>query len=67
MLDRVVPDLLYARIDLMNDRDGAPRISELELMEPSLLLVQDRGALDRLVGAIGGIVSTAETGAVTSP
>jgi len=29
------PDLLYARVDLVPDRDGAPLVLELELAEPS--------------------------------
>lgn len=47
----VAPDLLYARADLVED-GGAPRLSELELMEPSLFLLQDRRALARLVAGI---------------
>ncbi|MCB9870694.1 MAG: hypothetical protein H6837_12620 [Planctomycetes bacterium] len=44
--------LLYARLDLLRDGDGAPRISELELIEPSLFLRQSPDALDRLVRGI---------------
>jgi O-ureido-D-serine cyclo-ligase len=32
--------LLYARVDLIRDRDGAPVLLELELTEPSLFLLQ---------------------------
>ncbi|MCB9881853.1 MAG: hypothetical protein H6834_08695 [Planctomycetes bacterium] len=46
------PDLLYARVDLMHDDRGALCLSELELIEPSLYLLQHPPALDRLVGAI---------------
>ena len=36
----------------MEDDDGAPRLSELELMEPSLFLLQEPRALERLVAAL---------------
>lgn len=45
-------DLLYARLDLVPDAHGAPLISELELIEPSLFLVQHSPALERLADAI---------------
>ncbi|MFJ4846797.1 MULTISPECIES: hypothetical protein [unclassified Streptomyces] len=31
-------ELLYARVDLVDDEDGAPRVMELELIEPNLFL-----------------------------
>lgn len=49
-------DLLYARVDLIDDDDGVPLVSELELIEPSLFLLQHRSALDRLVAAIARYV-----------
>lgn len=45
-------DLLYARLDLVAGFDGQPLISELELIEPSLFLVQHPPALARLVTAL---------------
>ncbi len=45
-------DLLYARVDLIRADDGAPLIAELELVEPSLFLLQSPAALDRLVTAL---------------
>lgn len=45
-------ELLYARLDLIEDDDGVARISELELIEPSLFLVQSPPALRALVAAI---------------
>lgn len=45
-------DLLYARVDIIEDDDGAPLVSELELLEPSLFLLQHPPALDRFVAAI---------------
>ncbi len=47
-------ELLYARVDLIEDLDGAPLVSELELIEPSLFLLQHPPALERLVSAIAG-------------
>jgi len=44
--------LLYARVDLLPDEAGALRVSELELIEPSLFLLQSPPALERLVRAI---------------
>ncbi len=46
-------DLLYARVDIVDDAEGRPVISELELLEPSLFLLQHPPALERLVAAIG--------------
>jgi glutathione synthase/RimK-type ligase-like ATP-grasp enzyme len=43
---------LYARVDLARDVHGQPRLMELELIEPSLHLLQEPESLDRFVGAI---------------
>jgi hypothetical protein len=48
----VAQPLLYARIDLARDSDGRPQVMELELIEPSLYLLQSPDALSRLVSAI---------------
>lgn len=45
-------ELLYARIDVIRDDEGALRISELELIEPSLFLLQSPAALARFVEAV---------------
>jgi glutathione synthase/RimK-type ligase-like ATP-grasp enzyme len=45
-------DLLYARIDLMESASGELLLSELELLEPSLFLLQAPAALGRLVEGI---------------
>jgi hypothetical protein len=45
-------DLLYARVDLIPGPDGAPRLIELELTEPSLFLGYAPGAPARLADAI---------------
>jgi glutathione synthase/RimK-type ligase-like ATP-grasp enzyme len=44
--------LLYARVDLVRDRGGAPLLLELELAEPSLFLGLGSGAAARLAAAI---------------
>jgi glutathione synthase/RimK-type ligase-like ATP-grasp enzyme len=41
-------ELLYARVDLIPGPDGAPRLVELELTEPSLFLSYQDGAADQL-------------------
>ena len=45
-------ELLYARVDVVPDTNGKPRIMELELIEPSLFLLQSPAALDRFARAI---------------
>lgn len=45
-------DLLYARVDIARDPLGAPRIMELELVEPSLFLAQHPPALERFADEI---------------
>lgn len=45
-------ELLYARVDMVRDGDGAPMLLELELAEPSLFLALGDGAAVRLAGAI---------------
>jgi hypothetical protein len=47
-----VEQLLYARIDVVRDDAGTPRVMELELIEPSLYLQESPPALARLVAAI---------------
>lgn len=44
--------LLYARIDLIRDDDGAPRLLELELVEPSVFVTHADGAAARFAAAI---------------
>ncbi|MCW5942404.1 MAG: hypothetical protein KIS66_09245 [Fimbriimonadaceae bacterium] len=44
--------LLYARVDLMADDTGKWRISELELIEPSLFFLQNPVALEAFVDAV---------------
>lgn len=44
--------LAYARVDLVTDTDGVPRLIELELTEPSLFLDQADGGAARLVDVL---------------
>jgi hypothetical protein len=43
---------VYARVDLVHDRDGKPVVSELEVIEPSLYLSTAPGASARLAAAL---------------
>ncbi|MBM4212844.1 MAG: hypothetical protein FJ179_03900 [Gammaproteobacteria bacterium] len=45
-------DLLYARVDVAPDAAGQPVVMELELVEPSLFLLQHPTAMRRLVAGI---------------
>ncbi|NCT67615.1 MAG: hypothetical protein GXC76_08220 [Rhodanobacteraceae bacterium] len=44
--------LLYARIDLIHDADGTPRLLELELAEPSLFFEHAPGSAQRFAQAV---------------
>ncbi len=44
--------LLYARVDMARDELGTLRVVEVELIEPSLFLVQHPPALQRMVSAL---------------
>jgi glutathione synthase/RimK-type ligase-like ATP-grasp enzyme len=52
VLAAVPHPLLYARVDLVRDADGQPRLMELELIEPSLFLDRSRLAVERFADAI---------------
>jgi hypothetical protein len=43
---------LYARVDMVRDASGTPMLMELELIEPSLFLLQHRPAADAFADAI---------------
>lgn len=43
---------LYARVDLIRDTDGAPRLLELELTEPSLFFAHAPGSAARFAAAV---------------
>jgi len=46
------PELLYARVDLVDGEDGRPRVMELELVEPNLFLFLHPGSVDAVAAAI---------------
>jgi hypothetical protein len=50
--DRFDVDLLYARVDVVEDARGDPVVLELEAVEPNLFLRLADGAADRLADAI---------------
>jgi len=47
---------LYARVDLLPDATGLPRILEVELTEPSLFMEADAAAPDRMAAAIQALL-----------
>lgn len=49
--------LLYARVDLLPGADGAPLLLELELVEPSLFMVDTPGAAERFAAAVASAVA----------
>ncbi|MFF1376845.1 RimK family alpha-L-glutamate ligase [Streptomyces sp. NPDC058308] len=46
------PELLYARVDLVDGADGGPRVMELELVEPNLFLGLHPGSPSRVAELI---------------
>jgi glutathione synthase/RimK-type ligase-like ATP-grasp enzyme len=50
--------IMYGRVDMARDASGQPMVMEMELIEPSLYLLQHRPALDRLVRAVVGRLDT---------
>ena len=48
----IASSLLYGRVDMVRDGEGRPCIMELELLEPSLFLMQHPPALARLADAL---------------
>jgi O-ureido-D-serine cyclo-ligase len=50
--------LAYARVDLIHDADGAPRLLELELAEPSLFFAHGAGSARRFAEVLLARVET---------
>jgi hypothetical protein len=48
-------ELLYARVDMLHDADGAPVLLELEAVEPNLYFDQVPGSAARLAAAIASL------------
>ncbi|MBD9735002.1 hypothetical protein IGX29_24985, partial [Streptomyces sp. H28] len=46
------PELLYARVDLVDGDDGRPRVMELELVEPNLFLWLHPASLPAVTAAV---------------
>ncbi|MGW2959962.1 ATP-grasp domain-containing protein [Streptomyces sp. NPDC001220] len=46
------PELLYARVDLVDGADGQPQVMELELVEPNLFLFLHPGSVDGVAEAV---------------
>jgi hypothetical protein len=44
--------LTYARVDVVEDADGAPLLLELELTEPSLFFAGETGRLSQFAAAV---------------
>ncbi|RDZ27109.1 ATP-grasp domain-containing protein [Lysobacter silvisoli] len=57
-LDAPLP---YARVDLIRDSDGAPRLLELELCEPSLFFPHGEGSADRFVAVLQRAIKISAT------
>jgi O-ureido-D-serine cyclo-ligase len=54
--------LAYARVDLIRGSDGAPRVLELELTEPSLFFPYGDGSSERFVEVLKKRVAARKTG-----
>ena len=52
IIEPMKDEILYARIDLMQDDAGNWRLSELELVEPSLFFTQNPAALEAMIDEI---------------
>lgn len=56
-IEPIKHEILYARVDLMMDGEGTWRLSELELIEPSLFFTQNPSALDLFLNRIEDMVT----------
>lgn len=57
VLSQIEEELLYARIDLVRDREGRPVLMEVELVEPELYLEYDKQAGAAFAAAVGRALS----------
>ncbi len=53
--------LAYARVDLIRDDDGSPRLLELELTEPSLFFEQAAGSAERFAASLDHLLLAASS------
>ncbi|MET0717708.1 MAG: hypothetical protein ABWY34_04820, partial [Pseudoxanthomonas sp.] len=54
---RLDPPLCYARIDLIRDDAGNPRLLELELTEPSLFFAHAPGSVERFADRLARLLN----------
>ncbi|MET0581975.1 MAG: hypothetical protein ABWZ08_08385 [Pseudoxanthomonas sp.] len=54
---RLDQPLAYARVDLIDDDTGNPRLLELELTEPSLFFAQSPGSVERFAGNLARLLN----------
>jgi len=57
----ITAPLPYARVDLIRDADGRPRLLELELCEPSLFFTYAQGSAERFAGLLANALKPAAT------
>ena len=57
VIEPIRDEILYARADFMQDDHGIWRLSELELVEPSLFLIYQPTVLDRLIDRIEALLA----------
>ena len=58
ILDEIDADLLYARVDVVEDAAGEPMVTEVEVIEPSLFLKAADRALARLVAGVDRLLAS---------
>jgi glutathione synthase/RimK-type ligase-like ATP-grasp enzyme len=56
-LDAAGFEYLYARVDMVHDDDGAPRLMELEMFEPTLYFGEGPGSADLLAERVASLLS----------
>jgi hypothetical protein len=57
----ITAPLPYARVDLIRDADGRPRLLELELCEPSLFFTYAQGSAERFAGLLANALKSGAT------
>ncbi len=57
IIEPIRDEILYARVDLMMDDDGLWRLSELELVEPSLFFIYCPAALEAMIDRVESLLS----------
>jgi hypothetical protein len=57
IIEPIREELLYARVDLMIDDEGLWRLSELELVEPSLFFIYRPSALEAMIDRVESLLA----------